>query len=221
MDLSNIENLTDDQKTKILQQHGLDVAVLRKKHDDLLADADKIKAGKKMQDEQSRKKMVENASTLDDVKKLLADERESRTKLEQRILDGEKNRLRVENTRTVGDFVDKFVNTNVVDNGLVRGAIKDILSKRLTVRDGDIVELNGAEITGKTGGQVLSEFAANKEYAQHLIARNNNAKGGGSTGGGGGMNNPATAKIMTRSEFDTTSPAQIAEFIRSGGDVVD
>lgn len=221
MDLSKIEDLTDDQKTKILQQHGLDVAVLRKKHDELLADADKIKAGKKMQDEQSRKKMVENASTLDDVKKLLADERESRTKLEQRILDGEKNRLRVENTRTVGDFVDKFVNTNVVDNGLVRGAIKDILSKRLAVRDGDIVELNGSEITGKTGGQVLSEFTANKEYAQHLIARNNNAKGGGSTGGNGGMNNPVTAKTMTRSEFDTTSPAQIAEFIRSGGDVVD
>lgn len=190
MDLSKIKDLTDEQKKAIMKEYDSDVAGLKKNHDELLVDVKKTSDAKKVQEEQARKDKeksdadkLENASSVAELKQIIKDQTEKNLVQEQRILDGEKKRVDVENSRTVGSFVDKFINDNVVNDSLVRDAIKTKISNRLGVRDGDIVELNGSELTGKTGDQVLSEIRADKGYSNHLIA--NNAKGGGATGGGG------------------------------------
>jgi len=225
MKLDGIEGLTDVQKKAIIKEYDLNVSGLKKNHDELLADVKKTSNDKKAQDEQSRKDKkqadadkIHSASTFDEMKNLLEERDEKTQQLEQRILDGEKKRVDVENSRTVDSFVDKFINSNVVNDSLVRDAIKAKISIRLGVRDGNIVELNGSELTGKTGDQVLSEIKSNKDYSNHLIA--NNAKGGGSTGGSGNSSG-IVDKTMSRSEFDNTSPLQVAGFIREGGNVVD
>lgn len=225
MKLDGIEGLTDVQKIAIIKEHDLDVSGLKKSNDELLANVKKTTDDKKAQDEKTRKDKkqvdadkVHSATTLDEMKNLLKERDEKTQQLEQRILDGEKKRVDVENSRTVDSFVDKFIKTNVVKDSLVRGAIKAEISTRLGVRDGNIVELNGSELTGKTGDQVLSEIKSNKYYSNHLIS--NNAKGGGSTGGSGDSAG-IVGKTMSRAEFDTTPPAQVSEFIRTGGNVVD
>lgn len=224
MDLSKIKDLTDEQKKEIMKEHDLDVAGLKKNHDELLADVKKANTAKKVQKEQAWKDKeksdadkLESASSVAELKQIIKDQTEKSLVQEQRILDDEKKRVDVENSRIVGSFVDKFINDNVVNDSLVRDAIKTKISTRLGVRDGDIVELNGSELTGKTGDQVLSEIRADKGYSNHLIA--NNAKGGGATGGGG--SGGAGTKTMTRVEFDSTSPAQVAAFVRNGGNIVD
>ena len=225
MKLEGIEGLTDAQKKIIIKEYGLSVSELEKKYNELLADTKKNSNDKKEQDEKVKKDQekvdadkIRSASSLDEMKNLLK-ERDAKTQqLEERILDGEKKRVDVENSRTVDIFVDKFINTNVVNDPLIRGAIKDRISTRLGVRDGNIVELNGSELTGKTGDQVLSEIKADKGYSNHLIA--NSAKGGGSTGGSGSSAG-VVDKTMTRAEFNNTPPLQVASFIRDGGNVVD
>ncbi len=225
MKFDGIEGLTDVQKKIIIKEHNLSVSQLEKKYDELLADVKKTSDAKKEQDEQVRKDKkqvdadkIHSATTLDEMKNLLKERDEKTQQLEQRILDGEKKRVDVENSRTVDSFVDKFINSNVVNDSLVRDAIKSKISTRLGVRDGNIVELNGSELTGKTGDQVLSEIKSNKDYSNHLIT--NNAKGGGATGGSGNSAG-IVDKTMSRAEFDNTSPLKVAEFIREGGNVVD
>jgi len=223
MDLSKIKDLTDDQKKAILKEHDLDLLNLKKSNDELLADAKKISDAKKLQDEQfksdkekSDSLKMQNATSLEEVKKLLADEKEIRVAMEKRIVDAEKQRVETIDKQTIGSFVDKFITGNVVDDALVRDAIKTKISARLGIRDGKVLEFVGSELTGKTGDQVLSDIRADKGYANHLIA--NSAVGGGATGGAtAGVAN----KTMTRSEFDSTPPAQVASFIRDGGNVVD
>lgn len=224
LDLSKIKDLTDEQKKAIMKEHDLDVAGLKDSQRKAMDDIKNRDRSTKEQEEKTRKdkekadvEKLQNATGLEEVKKLLADERKLRQEQDQRILDNEKERVITKDKQTVDTFVDKFVSENVVNDSLVRDAIKTKISTRLGVRDGDIVELNGSELTGKTGDQVLSEIRADKGYSNHLIA--NNAKGGGATGGGG--SGGAGTKTMTRVEFDSTSPAQVAAFVRNGGNIVD
>ncbi len=218
MKLDGIENLTDSQKKAIIKEYDADISALKKNHDKLVFDAN---AKKEHDDNELNSKInsekMQSANTLEELKKLLVDERTSRNELEQRILDGEKERLATKNKQTVDVFVDKFVNDNVINDSLVRDAIKSKISGRLGVHDGGIVEFNGSELTGKTGEQILSEIKSDKGYANHLIA--NKSKGGGATGGGG--NGTPDTKIMTRAEFDSAQPSQVAEFVRDGGNIVD
>lgn len=216
MDLSKIKDLTDEQKKAIMKEYDSDVAGLKKNHDELLVDVKKTSDAKKVQEEQARKDKeksdadkLESASSVSELKQIIKDQTEKNLVQEQRILDGEKKRVDVENSRTVGSFVEKFINDNVVNDSLVRDAIKTKISIRLGVRDGNIVELNGSELTGKTGDQVLSEIRADKGYSNHLIA--NNAKGGGATGGWG--SGGAAVKTL----MDMSPSAALSE-IRKKGD---
>lgn len=225
MDLSKIENLTDDQKKMITEQNAVDIAEITKSNNELTANMEKMKSEKKIVDDKNNKNQdkvkadnLQNATTLDDVKKLLYEERKSRTELEKRILDGEKERVKINNERIIHGFVDDFINKNVVNDSLVRDAIKNKISNRLGVRDGNVVELNGSELTGKTGLQVLDDIKIDKGYSNHLIA--NNARGGGATGGTS-INDSNIVNTMTRLEFDSASPAHVATFVRDGGNIVD
>lgn len=225
MKLDGIEGLKPEQVTAIMELHAADVAGLKKNHNELLADVKKVSDAKKAQDEQGRKDRetadadkLQNATSLDEVKRLLADERKSRTELEQRILDGEKERVETSNKQTVGKFVDKFVNENVVNDSLIRDAITTKISDRLGVRDGNIVEINGSELTGKTGDQVLSEIRADKGHSNHLIA--NNAKGGGATGGKGG-DGGAVTKSISRDQYNNMPPLEASKHFKDGGTVTD
>ena len=108
MKLEGIEGLTDAQKKIIIKEYGLSVSELEKKYNELLADTKKNSDDKKVQDEQDRinKKKVDddkmsNATTLDEMKNLLKESDAKTQQLEQRILDGEKKRVDVENSRTV------------------------------------------------------------------------------------------------------------------------
>lgn len=225
MKLDGIEGLTDVQKKAIIKEYDLDVSGLKKSNDELLANAKKADDVKKEQDEKVLKDKekadtdrINNTTNIEELKTLLKERDEKTQQLEQRILDGEKKRVDSENFRIVDSFVDKFINDNVVNDSLVRDAIKTKISTRLGVRDGNIVELKGSELTGKTGDQILSEIKADKGYSKHIIA--NSAKGGGSTGSSNNSGG-VVDKTMSRAEFDATSPENIAGFIRDGGNVVD
>ena len=224
MDLSKIKDLTDDQKKAIIKEYDFDLSSLKKSNNELLADAKKVNDAKKLQDEQLKSdkekadamKMAD-ATSLGAVKKLLAEEKEIRIEMEKRILDAEKQRVETKDKQIVDSFVDKFITGNVVNDSLVRDAIKSKISDRLGIRDGKVLEFDGLELTGKTGEQVLSDIKSDKGYANHLIA--NSAKGGGAEGNSG--NGGVIGKTMSRSEFDSAPPLEVATFVRDGGNVVD
>lgn len=225
MPFSNVEGLTDEQRTRITKHHDSLVVKLTKDRDALLTTKAKMEKERKDAIEESQKKKdktdqdkVDNVSNLDEMKQLLADRDKKTRDLEQRILDDEKKRVGIEHSRIVGSFVDKFVNEQVVSDSLVRDAITVKISNRLGVRDNNIVEMNGSELTGKTGQQVLDEIKSDKGYSNHLIA--NKASGGGSSGStanhGGAM-----GKTMSREQFKSMPPLEVANFVRNGGNFVD
>ena len=161
MKLDGIEGLTDVQKKAIIKEYDSDVFELKKNNNELLADVKKANDVKKEQDEKALKDeekadtdRINNTTNIEELKILLKERDEKTQQLEQRILDGEKKRVDSENSRIVDSFVDKFINDNVVNDSLVRDAIKTKISTRLGVRDGNIVELKGSELTGKTGDQI-------------------------------------------------------------------
>ncbi len=225
MPFSSIEGLTDEQRTQIIKHHDDLVVELTKDRDGLLVVRDKmekdrkdgIEASQKKKDEIDRDK-IKNATSLDEMKQLLA-ERDKKTKdLEQRILDDEKTRLKAEQSQIVSKFVSEFVNDQVVPDSLVRDAITAKISNRLTVRDNNIVEVNGSELTGKTGHQVLDEIRLDKGYNNHLIA--NKASGGGSPGGTG-KHAGVMGRTIPREQFKSMGPSEVASFVRDGGKFVD
>lgn len=225
MPFSSVEGLTDAQRTQIINHHDNIVVELTKDRDGLLVVRDKmekekkdgIKASQKKKDEVDRGR-IKNVTNLDEMKQLLADSDKKTRDLEQRILDDEKKRVGIEHSRIVGSFVDKFVNEQVVSDSLVRDAITVKISNRLGVRDNNIVEMNGSELTGKTGQQVLDEIKSDKGYSNHLIA--NKASGGGSSGGTGNHAG-VTGKTKTREQFNSMAPLEVAQFVRDGGIFVD
>lgn len=217
MNLAKIEGLTDKQKTSIIKEHNATIDVLKKNHDGLLAEVTKNTMDKKKDQEKAEADKLKNASSLDEMKTLLAERDVRQQQLEKQILDAEKTRLDTENSNTIGSFVDDFITKNVVSDSLVRDAIKAKISSRLGIRDGNIVEFSGSDLTGKTGDQVLSEIKADKGYSNHLVA--NNASGGGATGGG--ATGGGAIKTITRAEFESSPSMDIASFIRGGGNVVD
>lgn len=218
MPFSKIEGLTDLQKTEIAKSHDDIVSKLTRDRDDLLAEKSKMGQDTKDRAEKAESDKIQNASSLAEMKQLLADRDKKASALEQRILDDEKSRLEDKQSQVVNSFVDKFVNEHVVNDSLVRDAIKSKISSRLGVRGDNIVELNGSELTGKTGAQVLDEIRTDKGYSTHLIA--NNASGGGALGGAGNRVG-VTKKTMSRDQFESMPPAEVAEFVRGGGTFVD
>ncbi len=225
MPFSSVDGLTDEQRTQIMKRHDDIVVKLTKDRDDLLVTKDKmekerkdgIEASQKKKDETDRDK-IKNVTSLDEMKKLLADRDKKTQDLEQRILNDEKNRLEVEQSQIVSTFVDKFVNEQVVPDSLVRDAITTKISNRLTVRNNNIVEVNDSELTGKTGNQVLDEIRLDKGYSNHLIA--NKASGGGSPGGTGNHGG-VMGKTKTREQYESMVPLEVAQFVRGGGVFVD
>ena len=222
MDLSNIKDLTEDQKKAIMKEHDSEVSGLKNKRDELLADVEKAK---KVQGEQSKKDKekadadkLENASSVAELRQVIKDQTEQSRLQDQRILDNEKKRVDVENTQIIGVFADKFINDNVVNDSLVRDAIKTKISNRLGVRDGNIVELNGSELTGKTGDQVLLEIRADKGYSNHLIA--NRSRGGGANGSTNG-NGGVIAETMSRDDFEQMPHSERSQFYKNGGTIAE
>lgn len=225
MDLSKVKDLTDEQKTLITEEHDSDLSALNKKLSDLQADLTKLDSVKAEQENKNKKDQekvdadkVKNANSLDELKKLLLEERGLRVELEKNILKGEEERVKIKDNQTVESFVNKFIGENVVDDSLVRDAIKNKISDRLGVRDGKVVELSGSELTGKTGEQILAEIRVDKGYSNHLVASRGN--GGGATGSVDVVDVDIT-KMITREQFESTSHGDIAAFIRTGGKVVD
>ncbi len=222
MKLDGIEGLTDAQKEAIMKEYDSDVFGLKENRNKLLEDVKKTNDAQKAQVEQTRKDKekvdadkMQNATSLDEVKNLLADERKSFRDLEQRILDGEKERVETKNKQIVGSFVDKFIGDNVVNDSLVRDAIKFKISSRLGVRDGNVVELNGSDLTGKTGDQVLSEIRVDKGYSNHLIANKATGGGAGGSGGGGG----AVTMSISRDKYNNMPPLDAAKYFKDGGKI--
>lgn len=194
--------------------HDADIAALNHSNNKLLLES-KEKQDKVNQENQRKSEAdkVENVRTLDDMKKLLTERGEQQTQLEQTILDNEKKRVEVENSRTVGMFVDKFINENVVTGSLVRDAIKRDISSALSVRQGKVVEINSSsELTGRTGDQVLSDAKTNTEYSRHLIV--SRGSGGDATGGDG---DGVSTKTITREEYNLMPPIDAAKYFKDGG----
>ncbi len=222
MDLSSIKDLSKENIKNISVLHSSIVDVLKQNYAKLKSDKDKVdkllqdQALKVQQDlNSSETEKIAKAGTIDDLKKLLSESNDNQKKLEQRIINDEKARVEAGNLSTIGAFVDDFINGNVVDDQLVRGAIKTRISSGLVIRDGNILEIdNSNELTGRTGDQVLSDVKTNNMYSNHLIATR--ATGGGATGGGGNT----AVKTMTRGEYESSSLETSAQFLRDGGSVI-
>lgn len=222
MTFSSVEGLTDEQRTRIKKHHDDAVSKLTKDRDDLLIGQDKMKKERADAIKKSQKDKDEielnNVTNLDGMKKLLADRDKKTQDLEQRILNDEKTRFEAEQAQIVSSFVTEFVNKQVVPDSLVRDAITAKIASRLTVRNNNIVEIDGSELTGKTGLQVLDEIRLDKGYSNHLVA--NRASGGGSPGSIGN-HGEATGKTKSREQFKSMAPVEVAKFVRDGGGFVD
>jgi len=218
MPFSSVEGLTDEQRIQIMKYH--DGIIFKLKNDSAASvvkqkrtDEERRKVDKKNSDEERLK----DATTLGEMKNLLTEQNKRAAALEQRILDDEKQRLEVERQRNISAYIDKFVIENVVPDNLVRDAIRAKISSRLDVRDSHIVETKDSELTGRTGDQLLAEIKADEGYSNHMVA--NRAKGGGAIGSattGGNVD-----KTMSRDQFDSMPPGEVAEFVRTGGTFVD
>lgn len=216
MPFSSVEGLTDEQRTEIMKHHDGIVFELKKDRDSLLSAKKQTDETQKVDKKKADSDSMKNATSLDEMKRLLAERDERANDLEQRILDGEKKRVETEHNRVISVFVDKFVDENVVQDSLVRDAIRTKISTRLGIRDNNIVEMNDSELTGRTGDQLLAEIKSDKGYSNHLIA--NKAKGGGSTGGAGTNNSD---KTRSREQFESMPSLEVAEFVRAGGTFFD
>ena len=221
MPFSKIEGLTDAQKTEIAKHHDDAISVLTKERDTLLSQFNAIKVSSKLQGEEIQRNKdgvdrdkIKNATSLVEMKQLLAERDKKTQDLEQRILNDEKTRFEAEQSQIVSSFVDKFVNEQVVPDSLVRDAITAKISKRLSVRNNNIVEISGSELTGKTGRQVLDEIRLDKGYSNYLVA--NSASGGGAGGGAGGGGKVAS-KSITRNEYKNMGPLDAAKYFKDGG----
>lgn len=225
MDLTDIEGLSKIHSEAILTKHNSIVDVLKQNNAKLTSEkgkVDKLLKDQNLKIQQDSDSLenenVSKANTIDDLKKLLNESNKNQKNLEERIVNGEKLRVEANNLRTIGAFVDEFINGNVVDDQLVRGAIKRDISSNLVVRDGSILEINSFdELTGRTGDQVLSDAKGNDAYSKHLVATR--ATGGGAPGGSGGSGNVAV-KTMTRDDYENSPLETSAQFLRDGGNVV-
>lgn len=223
MKLLKLKDLTEDEKKIITEEHNSILAKLKQDYAKLFSEkteVDKLFKDQNLKIQQDSDKLesdkIAKADTIDDLKKLLNVSNANHKALEQRIINDEKARVEAGNLNTIGSFVDGFINQNVVEDSLVRGAIKTSISKSLVVRDGNILEVNSSnELTGRTGNQVLSDAKSNNTFSKHLIATR--ANGGGADGGSGEI---IAAKTMTRDEYETAPLENSAQFLRDGGSVI-
>lgn len=226
MDLSSIKDLSKENIKNISVLHSSIVDELKQNYVKLKSDKGKVdkllqdQALKVQQDlNSSETEKIAKAGTIDDLKKLLSESNDNQKKLEQRIINDEKARVEAGNLSTIGAFVDEFINGNVVDDQLVRGAIKTRISSSLVIRDGAILEIDKSnELTGRTGDQVLSDAKTNNMYNKHLIATR--ATGGGATGGGGDSDGRVVVKSITRSEYNNMPPLDAAKHFKDGGGII-
>lgn len=119
-----------------------------------------------------------------------------------------------------------FTQKLLIDNGLTESLVKNGIAPQFLpavkamfsgqaqiVADG---ESRTARIGDKALNDYVKEWAASDEGKHFVIAPANS--GGGSHGGTGG--NTGT-KTMSRSQFDASSQADRASFVKSGGTVID
>lgn len=223
MTLFKVKSLSDDDRKKVEEEHNSIVDALKQNYTKLASE--KSKVDKLLQDQtlkiqqdlnSSENEKVSKAGTIDDLKKLLSESNKNQKNLEERVINDEKVRVEAGNLHTIGAFVDEFINGNVVDDQLVRGAIKRDISSNLVVRDGNILEINNSdELTGRTGDQVLFDAKSNDAFSKYLIA--SHGIGGGASGG---SSENVALKTMTRDEYENSPLETSAQFLRDGGNII-
>jgi len=193
--------LSDEQKEQIQKNHDAEVSngfvkkadfeAVNKKREELLGETKAAKEAKRLADEEASEAKHQKAQKDGDI--------ESLNNSWQERFDGLQLKLDEKNIKeqqaAVSSVARKFVDSNVVDDSLVRTAMTEAISKRLDVREGKTVVLDAeGNLTSLSEDDLFSEFKSSSMYKPHLVA----SKASGS-GADSGSNNSGSAGIGEKS----------------------
>lgn len=196
-------------------QAAVDAAVqpLIAKRDELLGEVKTLRKGKQISPEDVEKLETQIESLQGDLAKAHGD-----TKALKKLADDATKALQSESGFTQKLLVenglsDALIKANVTNPAHLK-AVKSMLSAQVQiVADGDTRK---AMVGDKDLSTFVNEWAISDE-GKHFIAAPNNS-GGGSQGGSSNNNGN---KTMTRTEFESRSPAQKMDFSKAGGQLID
>lgn len=211
IDFSNMEGITDAQKTAILAQ----VKGLKDKNDTLIQDqkATKLKS-EKLEKEAliAADKAVDSAKTMEEVKtardnfKTLAAAQEAKVKQQKEEFQVERDK------NLLGSTVKDLLASKVIKDPAAQMYMQNRLQGNLEVQDGKVIPKDKS----LTMEQYQTNVLQDKAHSAYVVA--SQGSGGGATGNNG--NGQAGAKSITREQHDTMAPLAVAQHIRDGGTVI-
>jgi ABC-type transporter Mla subunit MlaD len=184
MDILNAIELPEDVKASLIAElESKYVAkdefdkVLRSKNE-LLDETKKVKLSKKELEDAAEKARMDAAVKTSDIDSLRSSYEEKLSKLSGEIAKYNDERK----TNSLSTVANSFVQEHIVDDAFSREAMSKEFSKRLDLRDGELVVLDPqGNLTALTVDDLKSEFLNNSKYAKMITG--SKASGGGATKG--------------------------------------
>lgn len=185
---------------------------LANKNRELLADLRKAKAGKNI-DPADIEKLE---SQIDSLKAELTTAQKAANTATKQAEDAAKA-LQAESGFTQKLLIENGLAAELTKNGVTNAV--NLKAAQSMLKDGVKVVIDGDARVAKVGDKALSDYIkewAGSDEGKHFVSAPLNG-GGGAIGGGG----KATGKTMSRSAFESASPADKAGFIGAGGTLTD
>lgn len=197
------------------------VAGLKAKNAELLADIKKIK--------DEKKSIAEALSETESEKKRIEEE----TALKSGDIEKIKEQLNKKHQNELQKLTEQLANSqNSLNSVMIDGGISDALSKAniapafvdavkalfKTNYKPEVLNENGkvqAVIDGKSIQDFVTEWTQSDNGKHYVLARDN------SGGGGEGAKGNTTGKVLQRTVFESLSPADKTNHLKSGGKLVD
>jgi alanyl-tRNA synthetase len=186
-------------------------AAMKAKLDELLGETKRAKAAAREADERARKEAEEKARKAGDFEQLHKSSEQARQALEEEL-----NNLRSGIANEKRDNAAMKIAADLAE-GANAEILSEFISRRLKYTDDGLKVLDDAgQLTVSSIDELAQDFRNNSRFASLL--KGNQSTGGGATGG---TKQGASAKEMSRSDFDKLPPAKQMEFIKGGGRTFD
>lgn len=149
---------------------------VRAKSNELLGDVKKAKQTKAEAEAEAERVRLDAATKAGDIESLRKSYEEKLAAVSENLTQLE----RKEKQNKLGNIASDFVGNHIVDDAFVREAMAVEFSKRLDVRDGEVVVLDPmGSLTALSIEDLKQEFLNNGKYAKQIIG--SKASGGGAT----------------------------------------
>ena len=202
MSLFDGVDLSDEQKEKLqanIDSHNAENFVSKSEFEAVESKKNELLGEKKA--EQQKRREAEEAAEAARLAKAEKDgdveaiNRSWKEKFDK--VNGELEGLKASDKKSkINAIADQFINSKVVDDPLIRDAMRQKLTSRLDLRDGKPVVLNkDGELTVSSTDELFSEFESDEQNKPHLVA--NRASGGGAGGSGNGNGAGGAKKSLT------------------------